>query len=192
MSQTNALKRALNGEKVTGRAAETALAKAVDRIESTDAKLATAKAAAKVAGGHVVDVIETQLALAGGSFGAGMRHAKGKGTKLGPVDVRSGAGGLLLVAGVGLSLTKKGRAFAPHLKAVGAGLVGSHIAQLAFEAGQKRGGATVSGEPAPNVIEGEIAGYREIAMTPVEVGVSDPADARPAARRPRLVPAQAL
>jgi hypothetical protein len=128
-----ALQTAIQGGKVSDKAAQSALGKAVERITNLSKKASTSKEAMIETGTLVLHTAETQgslflASLAEGYFGEDK-------IKVGPVDLRAPVG--LLAQGYGLYQAITGQKGAgQHVLAVGNGVVGSWLANVARNAGR--------------------------------------------------------
>jgi hypothetical protein len=145
-----ALQTAMQGGKVSDKAAQSALGKAVERISNLSKKATTSKEALVETGTLVLHTAETQgslflASLAEGYFGEDK-------IKVGPVDLRAPVG--LLAQGYGLYQAMTGQKGAgQHVLAVGNGVVGSWLANVARNAGrtlaEKRYASTPSTSTVP-------------------------------------------
>jgi len=193
-----ALQRAMAGQPVKGRQAEGALKKAVSRLES--AKRAGAKVKANMAstGSQAMSVMESGgslflASLAEGYFGRDK-------LKVGGVDVRSAVGLVGLAAGFGGLLSGKG--WGKHAVAVSEGLVHSHLAGVALDAGRRMASgrsapqaASSTGEdPSFKVIEGGRPALPDVGADLREILLTDPQSATSGAPSgpPHLVRAHRL
>lgn len=148
-SNTSALNKAMNGDKVTDRQAKGALSQAVDKISSLTKRAQKSKEAMAETGAMVIHTAETQGSLflssmAEGYFGSDK-------LKIGAVDIRAPVG--LLAQGYGLYEAMSGKgAAAGHALALGNGVMGSWLASVAVSAGrtlaEKRSGGAA---PAPDL-----------------------------------------
>ncbi|MCB9686017.1 MAG: hypothetical protein H6738_24465 [Alphaproteobacteria bacterium] len=145
-SNTSALNKAMNGDKVTDRQAKGALSQAVDKISSLTKRAQKSKEAMAETGAMVVHTAETQGSLflssmAEGYFGSDK-------LKIGSVDIRAPVG--LLAQGYGLyeAMSGKGSA-AGHALALGNGVMGSWLASVAVSAGRTLAEKRAGGAPAP-------------------------------------------
>lgn len=192
---STALQTAIQGGKVSDKAARSALGEAVGRIANLTKKANTSKEAMMETGTLVLHTAETQGSLFLASMAEG--YLGEDRMKLGSVDLRAPVG--LLAQGYGLYQTMTGQKGAgQHVLAVGNGVMGSWLANVARNAGrtlaEKRAGAAqpqalaTTQAPAPAIVmqgtpmlpgpsllpEPGLAGpMREVLLTP-ESG-SDPA-----------------
>jgi len=141
----------MRGGKVSERQAQSALGEAVGRIASLTKKAQVSKEAMIETGTVVLHTAETQGSLFLASLAEG--YVGEDKLKVGPVDLRAP---LALVAqGYGLYQTISGSGGAgAHVLAVGNGLMGSWLANMARNAGrslaEKRSGAAPAAPPAPS------------------------------------------
>lgn len=145
---TTALQTAIQGGKVSDKAAQSALGEAVGRIANLTKRAQNSKEAMLETGTLVVHTAETQGSLFLASLAEG--YLGEDKLKLGSVDLRAPAG--LLAQGYGLYQTMTGqRGAGAHVLAIGNGVMGSWLANIARNAGrtlaEKRGAAP---EPAHN------------------------------------------
>ncbi len=182
MSGDSALKKALNGEKVSDKQAKGALNQAVAKIASLTKRAGKSKEAMAETGSMVVYTAETQgslflASLAEGYFGPDK-------IKLGSVDLRGPIG--LAAQGYGLYEAMSGRAAtAGHALALGNGIMGSWLASVAVNAGHLLANKSNTNPspppqvrltpadavqgllPPPNPLEGHHdAAMREVLLTP--------------------------
>lgn len=146
---STALQTAMQGGKVSDKAAQSALSQAVGRIANLTKKANTSKEAMVETGSLVVHTAETQGSLFLASMAEG--YLGEDKMKLGSVDLRAPVG--LLAQGYGLYQTMTGQKGAgQHVLAVGNGVMGSWLANVARNAGrtlaEKRAGAAPSQVPA--------------------------------------------
>lgn len=147
---TTALQVAMQGGKVSDKAAQSALGQAVGRIASLTRRANESKEAMVETGTIVLHTAETQGSLFLASMAEG--YLGEDKLKLGAVDLR---GPLALVAqGFGIYQTMKGQKGAgAHVLAIGNGLMASWLANVARNAGrtlaEKRGVAQPAIPPAP-------------------------------------------
>jgi hypothetical protein len=180
-TKTGALQTAMQGGKVTDKAAQSALTEAVGRIASLTKRAHHSKEAMIETGTVVMHTAETQGSLFLASMAEG--YLGDDKLKIGAVDLRGPLG--LLAQGYGLYQTMTGQKGAgAHVLAVGNGLIGSLLASIARNAGQtlaeKRAGAQtppvplvpMTSSPSPVVMQGlmaepGVAGpMREVLLTP--------------------------
>jgi len=195
---TGELEKAMKGEKVSDKQAQTALGKAVKKIANLTKKADGSNLALKETGGAVLSTAETQGSLFLASMAEG--YLGPDKIKVGAVDVRAP----LAFVGVGYGLYEvmTGGAGGTHALALGNGLMGSWLASVGVQAGktlaEKKaeggGGATpppvttttpqpsVQGEllpptqgalPAPGVAGDFGMPIREVKLTPEPVLVGD-------------------
>ena len=130
---TTALRTAIQGGKVSDRAAQTALGHAVERIANLTKKAHHSKEAMVETGTVVLHTAETQGALFLASLAEG--YLGDDKIKIGAVDLRGPLA--MLAQGYGLYQTMTGqRGAGAHVLAVGNGLMGSFLASIARNAGQ--------------------------------------------------------
>jgi hypothetical protein len=146
---STALQTAIQGGKVSDKAAQSALSQAVGRIANLTKKANTSKEAMMETGTLVLHTAETQGSLFLASMAEG--YLGEDKMKLGSVDLRAPVG--LLAQGYGLYQTMTGQKGAgQHVLAVGNGVMGSWLANVARNAGrtlaEKRAGAAPSQVPA--------------------------------------------
>jgi hypothetical protein len=146
---TTALSTAMKGGKVTERQAQSALGSAVTKIANLTKKANESKEAMLETGTLVLHTAETQGSLFLSSMAEGF-FGEDK-LKVGAVDVRAPVG--LLAQGYGLYQTMSGqRGAGAHVLALGNGVMGSWLANVARNAGktlaEKRAGGQ-AGAPAP-------------------------------------------
>ena len=128
-----ALQTALQGGKVSDKAAQTALGHAVERIANLTRKAHHSKEAMLETGTVVLHTAETQGSLFLASMAEG--YLGDDKLKIGAVDLRGPLG--LLAQGYGLYQTMTGQKGAgAHVLAVGNGLMGSMLASIARNAGR--------------------------------------------------------
>jgi hypothetical protein len=140
---TTALQTAIQGGKVSDKAAQSALGHAVERIASLTKRAQHSKEAMLDTGTVVLHTAETQGALFLASLAEG--YLGDDKIKVGAVDLRGPVG--LLAQGYGLYQTMTGQKGAgAHVLAVGNGLVGSWLASVGRNAGQ-----TLSQKRAPTL-----------------------------------------
>ena len=147
---TTALQTALQGGKVSDKAAQSALGKAVGRITSLTRQAHHSKEAMVETGTVVLHAAETHGALFLASLAEG--YLGEDKVKVGSVDLRAPLG--LLAQGYGLYQTMTGQKGAgAHVLALGNGLTASWLASVARNAGrtlaEKRGANTSPAAPAP-------------------------------------------
>jgi hypothetical protein len=150
-----ALQTAMQGGKVSDKAAQGALGNAVSRIANLTKKANTSKEAMMETGTLVLHTAETQGSLFLASMAEG--YLGEEKLKLGPVDLRAPVG--LLAQGYGLYQTITGQKGAgQHVLALGNGVMGSWLANVARNAGrtlaEKRAGNQAPAQltpPAPTV-----------------------------------------
>lgn len=147
---TTALQTALQGGKVSDKAAQSALGKAVGRITSLTRQAHHSKEAMVETGTVVLHAAETHGALFLASLAEG--YLGEDKVKVGSVDLRAPLG--LIAQGYGLYQTMTGQKGAgAHVMALGNGLTASWLASIARNAGrtlaEKRGGNTSPAAPAP-------------------------------------------
>jgi len=175
---TTALRTAMQGGKVSDRAAQSALSQAVGRIASLTKRANNSKEAMQETGALVLHSVETQGSLFLASMAEG--YLGEDKLKVGSVDVRAPVG--LLAQGFGLYQAIKGeKGSGAHVLALGNGVVGSWLASVARSAGQtlaeKRGAppAAVAPQimlqgalPLPGLMpDPSVAGsHREVLLTP--------------------------
>ena len=176
---STALQTAMQGGKVSDKAAQSALSQAVGRIANLTKKANTSKEAMVETGSLVVHTAETQGSLFLASMAEG--YLGEDKMKLGSVDLRAPVG--LLAQSYGLYQTMTGqRGAGSHVLALGNGVMGSWLANVARNAGktlaEKRAGTQrpadmpvvmVQGAlPAPSLIpEPTLSGpMREVLLTP--------------------------
>jgi len=176
---STALQTAMQGGKVSDKAAQSALSQAVGRIANLTKKANTSKEAMVETGSLVVHTAETQGSLFLASMAEG--YLGEEKMKLGSVDLRAPVG--LLAQSYGLYQTMTGqRGAGSHVLALGNGVMGSWLANVARNAGktlaEKRAGTQrpadmpvvmVQGAlPAPSLIpEPTLSGpMREVLLTP--------------------------
>jgi hypothetical protein len=129
----NALQTAIQGGKVSDKAAQTALGHAVERIANLTKKAHHSKEAMVETGAVVLHTAETQGALFLASLAEG--YLGDDKIKIGAVDLRGPLA--MLAQGYGLYQTMTGhRGAGAHVLAVGNGLMGSFLASIARNAGQ--------------------------------------------------------
>lgn len=182
---STALAKAMQGEKVSDGAAKGALSAAVDKLKNLRNRAESMKEKAGAVGSAMAHLAETQTTLFTGSFAEGY-FGEDK-MKVGPVDVRAGAG--LAGAAVGIYQVYNGSAAGGHVLALSNGLLGSAVASFGRRAGasmaekSKAGNASASpagaAAPAPAPaqvgtqpnLQGELAGaVRDIMLTPDAAG----------------------
>ena len=199
---STALQTAMQGGKVSDKAAQGALGNAVSRIANLTKKANTSKEAMMETGTLVLHTAETQGSLFLSSMAEG--YLGEEKLKIGSVDLRAPVG--LLAQGYGLYQTMTGQKGAgAHVLAIGTGVMGSWLASVGRNAGQtlaeKRAApaqpqapAQVPYTPPPVVLQGQHGGQyllpepalagpvREVILTPDpdEVGRRP---LRPAVRR---------
>ncbi len=190
-----ALQTAMQGGKVSDKAAHSALGQAVDRIANLTKRANQSKETMMETGTLVLHVAETQGSLFLSSMAEGY-WGEDK-MKLGSVDLRAPVG--LVAQGYGLYQTMSGqRAGGAHMLAIGNGVMGSWLASVARNAGrtlaEKRQGAAAPAAvpaapavPGPVVLQGApmlmgpsllpepgLAGpMREVLLTPEPVAAGD-------------------
>ncbi len=193
---TGELEKAMKGEKVSDKQAQTALGKAVKKIANLTKKADGSNLALKETGGAVLSTAETQGSLFLASMAEG--YLGPDKIKVGAVDARAP----LAFVGVGYGLYEvmTGGAGGTHALALGNGLMGSWLASVGVQAGKtlaekkaEGGGATpppvtttpqpsVQGEllppspgalPAPGVAGDFGMPIREVKLTPEPVLVGD-------------------
>jgi hypothetical protein len=153
-----ALQTAIQGGKVSDKAAQSALSQAVGRITSLTKRANTSKEAMMETGTLVLHTAETQGSLFLASLAEG--YLGEDRMKLGSVDLRAPVG--LLAQGYGLYQTMSGqRGAGAHVLSLGNGVMGSWLASVARNAGrtlaERRGdvagqlGQVPSGAPAPAI-----------------------------------------
>ncbi len=182
MSGDSALKKALNGEKVSDKQAKGALNQAVAKIASLTKRAGKSKEAMAETGSLVIYTAETQGSLFLASLAEG--YLGPEKIKLGSVDLRGPIG--LAAQGYGLYEAMSGRAAtAGHALALGNGIMGSWLASVAVNAGhllanKSAARPTTTPEvrltpadavqgllPAPDPLEGQLNGpLREVLLTP--------------------------
>ncbi|MEQ1502314.1 MAG: hypothetical protein ABMB14_08780 [Myxococcota bacterium] len=178
----SALQTAMQGGKVTDKAAQSALSDAVGRIAALSRRAHHSKEAMVETGTVVLHSAETQGALFLASMAEG--YLGEDKLKMGAVDLRAPVG--LLAQGYGLYQTMTGQKGAgAHVLAVGTGLMGSWLATLARNAGrtlaEKRAQPApmqVSTVPPPVMLQGPmlfpepgVSGpVREVLLTPETQG----------------------
>lgn len=146
-----ALRTAMQGGKVTDKAAQSALSQAVGRIANLTKKANTSKEAMMETGSLVLHSVEMQGSLFLSSMAEG--YLGEDKIKVGSVDLRAPVG--LLAQGYGLYQAIKGEKGAgSHVLALGNGVMGSWLATVARNAGrtlaEKRSGtAAQAQQPAP-------------------------------------------
>ena len=159
---TTALQTAIQGGKVSDKAAQSALGDAVGRIANLTKRAQNSKEAMMETGTLVLHTAETQGSLFLASLAEG--YLGEDKLKLGSVDLRAPAG--LLAQGYGLYQTMSGQKGAgAHVLALGNGVMGSWLANVARNAGrtlaEKRAGSAApatapasapAGTPAPVVV----------------------------------------
>lgn len=175
----SALQTAMQGGKVSDKAAQSALGSAVTRIANLTKKANTSKESMVETGTLVVHTVETEGSLFLASMAEG--YFGEERLKLGSVDMRAPIG--ILAQGYGLYQTATGQKGAgQHVLALGTGVLGSWLANVARNAGrtlsEKRTGTQrpadmpvvmVQGAlPAPSLIpEPTLSGpMREVLLTP--------------------------
>ena len=146
---STALQTAIQGGKVSDKAAQSALGQAVGRIANLTKKANTSKEAMMETGTLVLHTAETQGSLFLASMAEG--YLGEEKLKVGSVDLRAPVG--LLAQGYGLYQTMTGQKGAgAHVLAIGTGVMGSWLASVARNAGQtlaeKRNGTTQPQQPA--------------------------------------------
>jgi hypothetical protein len=146
---TTALQTAIQGGKVSDKAAQSALGEAVGRIANLTKRAQNGKEAMMETGTLVVHTAETQGSLFLASLAEG--YLGEDKLKLGSVDLRAPAG--LLAQGYGLYQTMTGQKGAgAHVLAIGNGVMGSWLANVARNAGrtlaEKRAGNQAPAQPA--------------------------------------------
>jgi len=183
-TRSTALQTAMQGGKVSDRAAQTALEQAVGRISNLTKRANTSKEALVETGSLVLHTAETQGSLFLASMAEG--YLGEDKLRVGAVDVRAPVG--LLAQGYGLYQTMTGQKGAgSHVLALGNGVMGSWLATVARNAGrtlaEKRVQPTAGGVqpassgvamqgapmlPAPSLFpEPDLAGaVREVLLTP--------------------------
>ena len=128
-----ALQTAMQGGKVSDKAAHSALGQAVDRIANLTKRANQSKETMMETGTLVLHVAETQGSLFLSSMAEGY-WGEDK-MKLGSVDLRAPVG--LVAQGYGLYQTMSGqRAGGAHMLAIGNGVMGSWLASVARNAGR--------------------------------------------------------
>jgi hypothetical protein len=158
---TTALQTAIQGGKVSDKAAQSALGDAVGRIANLTKRAQHSKEAMMETGTAVLHTAEVQGSLFLASLAEG--YLGEDKLKLGSVDLRAPVG--LLAQGYGLYQTMNGQKGAgAHVLALGTGVMGSWLANVARNAGhtlaEKRAGTaepppamvTPVGPPAPSVV----------------------------------------
>lgn len=185
---SKALDRALAGENVTGRAAETGLKEAAGKIDRMKGAMAKAKANAGAAiseAVHATEVIGSATATAALTGYLGEEGVKVKGWDLRKV-VALGAGG------VGLARTLMGKRDGKHAIAIGTGVAVAVAVPAAQKWGAEMGATKVNPDNATNASNADkapVSGLREITVD--DVGLTPPAVDKPRAteRFLRVVPA---
>ncbi|HMV70174.1 MAG TPA: hypothetical protein PKA64_25255 [Myxococcota bacterium] len=130
---STALQTAMQGGKVSDKAAQGALGSAVSRIANLTKKANTSKEAMMETGTLVLHTAETQGSLFLSSMAEG--YLGEEKLKLGSVDLRAPVG--LLAQGYGLYQTMTGQKGAgAHVLALGNGVMGSWLANVARNAGR--------------------------------------------------------
>ncbi len=147
---STALAKAMQGEKVSETAAKGALSAAVDKLKNLRTKAESMKEKAGAVGAAALHIGEMQTTLFATSFAEGY-FGEDK-MKVGPVDVRAGAG--LAGAAVGLYQTFNGSSAGGHVLAVSNGLLGAAVASFGRRAGasmaeKSKAAATPDAPPAP-------------------------------------------
>ena len=158
---STALQTAIQGGKVSDKAAQSALGDAVGRIANLTKRAQHGKEAMLETGTAVLHAAEAQGSLFLASLAEG--YLGEDKLKVGAVDLRAPVG--LLAQGYGLYQTMNGQKGAgAHVLALGTGVMGSWLANVARNAGrtlaEKRAGAeppppamvTPMGPPAPSVV----------------------------------------
>ena len=149
MAQPTALQAALNGQKVEGKQAQSALTQAVNKIAGLERKASLSKEAMVATGEQALHTAETQGSLFLSSMAEGFVGPEK--LKVGGVDVRAPVG--VLSIGYGLYETVTGGKGGEHALALGNGITGSWLATVGREAGQllaeKRKGGAAAPAPAP-------------------------------------------
>jgi hypothetical protein len=175
---TTALATAMQGGKVSDKAAQSALSQAVERIANLKKSAHHSKEAMLETGTVVLHTAETQGALFLASMAEG--YLGDDKIKVGAVDLRGPLG--LMAQGYGLYQTMTGQKGAgAHVLAVGNGLMGSWLASMARNAGQtlaqKRAPALPPPVAPPVLMQGGLmpdpglAGpMREVLLTPETEG----------------------
>ena len=152
MAQPSALQAALSGQKVEGKAAQSALSQAVSKITGLERKASMSKEAMVATGEQALHTAETQGSLFLSSLLEGFVGPEKM--KVGGVDVRAPIG--VLSIGYGLYETATTGKGGEHALALGNGVTGSWLATVGRDAGQllaekRKGGATPApAQPAPN------------------------------------------
>lgn len=146
---SNALAKAMQGQKVGDSQTKGALSQAVDKLKNLQSRMAGAKDKAGAVGSALLHTAEMQSALFAGSFAEG--YLGEDKMKLGPVDWRAGVGALGGAVGVYQVFT--GSAAGAHVLAASNGLLGSAVASFGRRAGQlmkdKKDGKAPEAAPAP-------------------------------------------
>ena len=187
---TTALQTAIKGGKLTEKAAKSALGASVTRIANLTKKANTSQEAMMETGTLVLHTAETQGSLFLSSMAEG--YLGEDKLKLGSVDLRAPVG--LLAQGYGLYQTMTGQKGAgQHVLALGNGVMGSWLANVARNAGrtlaEKRANNQAAGGgqpvvamqghhalPGPTMLLSEpgMAGpVREVLLTPEPVAAGD-------------------
>lgn len=146
---TTALQTAIQGGKVSDKAAQSALGEAVGRIANLTKRAQNSKEAMVETGTLVLHTAETQGSLFLASLAEG--YLGEDKLKLGSVDLRAPIG--LIAQGYGLYQTMGGqKGSGAHVLALGNGVMGSWLANVARNAGrtlaEKRSGAPAPAPPA--------------------------------------------
>jgi hypothetical protein len=148
----NALKQAMNGEKIPEARQKGALAEAVDKIKNMGGQLSKVKEVAENVGDAVLYTAETQGMVFTGSFLEG--YFGEEKMDLGPVDMRT-AGGVLL-SGYGFYKLMSGKG-GEHPLALGNGLLATGVGRMGRNAGKalaeqyaSKGSAAPANTPANN------------------------------------------
>jgi hypothetical protein len=162
-----ALQTAMQGGKVSDKAAQGALGNAVSRIANLTKKANTSKEAMMETGTLVLHTAETQGSLFLASMAEG--YLGEEKLKLGPVDLRAPVG--LLAQGYGLYQTMTGQKGAgQHVLALGNGVMGSWLANVARNAGR-----TLAEKRAGNQAPAQLTPPAPTATPPVVVMQGAPA-----------------
>ncbi len=144
---TTALQTAIQGGKVSDKAAQSALGDAVGRIANLTKRAQNSKEAMMETGTLVLHTAETQGSLFLASLAEG--YLGEDKLKLGAVDLRAPAG--LLAQGYGLYQTMSGQKGAgAHVLALGNGVMGSWLANVARNAGRTLAEKRAGANPAPD------------------------------------------
>ena len=150
---TTALQTAMQGGKVSDKAAKSALGNAVSRIANLTKKANTSKEAMMETGTLVLHTAETQGSLFLSSMAEG--YLGEDKLKLGSVDLRAPVG--LLAQGYGLYQTMTGQKGAgQHVLALGNGVMGSWLANVARNAGRTLAEKRAGYQPAANVQQPQV------------------------------------